>query len=163
LLVAALAASMLCACPDRDPLLNQGGHAPADAGVTCPAGPVAMYNLMIHAAGGPVPLDLTLVVIWSAGAEPPFLLADPSTWGSLDQGANVVCDVDPQGAPPVDLAALSCHLWTSGPTYVAVAAKGYATYAGTLTPHQDPACDAPLPATIEVLLTPLGDGGPPLP
>ncbi len=131
----------------------------SDAGPDCPSGPVAMYNLTIHVANSPVPPDTTLAVSWSAGDEPLFSLADPKTWGSLDQGANVVCDVDPAMPPPMDLPALSCHLWTSGATYVEVKASGYQAFMNTLTPQVEPACKSAVPKDVDVLLAPLPDGG----
>lgn len=160
LAVSALAATLLCACPDSEPV-NQGGagQSNADAGPECPSGPTAMYNLTIHVANSPVPADTTLAVSWSAGDEPPFSLADPQTWGSLDQGANVVCDVDPSAPPPTDLPALVCHLWTSGATYVEVKATGYTAFSSTLTPKIDPACKSAVPRNVDVLLVPLPDGG----
>jgi len=159
LLVPALAAAALCACPPDESPSSGGGHGGAGGGVDCPSGPVAMLDVTIQAASGPVPADTTLSVSWSAGEEPPFSLDDPATWTTLADG-NVVCDVDASEPPPTDLAALVCHLWTSGPTKVAVAAAGYTPWSGTFTPEYSAACKGPVPTAVRVTLTPLSDAGP---
>ena len=41
----------------------------------------------------------------------------------LDQGGNVVCNVDPSQPPPTMLDKLVCTLWTSGATEIEVSAK----------------------------------------
>src|SRR5262245_46674077 len=80
---------------------------------TCLEVPQPTFALRVLAAsGGPVPNDTTIEVIWSAGAEPPFHLDQPMTWGTLEN-SNIVCDVDPGAPPPQDLQVLTCALWTS--------------------------------------------------
>ncbi|MFT3775430.1 MAG: hypothetical protein QM820_59545 [Minicystis sp.] len=93
----------LCGCPPNgETTSGAGGRGGGDAGVDCPIGPVAMLDLHIQATNGPVPPDTKLLVSWSAGAEPTFSLNDPKTWSTLADGANVVCDVDPNQPPPND-------------------------------------------------------------
>jgi hypothetical protein len=155
LIVPALAAA-LCGCPpDESP--STGGHG-GTGGVTCPSGPVALLDVTIRATTGTVPADTTLAVSWSAGDEQPFSLDDPKTWSTLADG-NVVCDVDKSKPPPTDLAALVCHLWTSGPTKVAVSASGYVTWSGTLTPAYSAVCKEPVPTSVTITLAPLPDAG----
>jgi hypothetical protein len=151
----------LCACAENTMSMGggTGGMDPVDAGHDCPTGPVALLNLTIHAQSGPVPTDTSLAVSWSAGPEPTFLLDDPTTWGSLDNGANVVCDVDPSEPPPSDLMTLVCHLWTSGATAVTVSAKGFETWSSTLKPDVDPVCKAAVPTKVDVTLVPVGTPG----
>jgi len=156
----ALAAVASSACIPSDPTGTGGGG--MDAGPDdCPTGPEAMLNLTIKAASGPVPFDTVLQVSWSAGQEPPFDLDDPATWGTLDDGANVVCDVDPSASPPLMLDALVCHLWTSGVTQVDVTAVGYDPYDGTLKPDKSPTCGVPVPTAVAITLSPTADGGAP--
>lgn len=156
-IVAALAAAMGCS-PPTDTTTGGSGPGGGDAGADCPNGPVAMLILDIKAAGGPVPMDTTLAVSWSAGAEPSFTLDDPKTWSTLDD-ANLVCDVDPQQPPPTDLVELWCQLWTSGVTHVKVTAHGYAPYESMLKPKYSTACKGPVPTTVKVTLAPLPDAG----
>jgi hypothetical protein len=157
----ALATSVLTACELPNDSTGPGGGG-TDAGPDlCPTGPEAMLNLTIKAADGPVPFDTVLHVSWSAGQEPPFDLADPATWGTLDSGANVVCEVDPGLVPPLSLPALVCHLWTSGVTQVGVNAAGYEPYDSTLKPETSPTCKVPVPTAVDVTLTPTGDAGAP--
>lgn len=161
LLAPACAAALLCACADPTMVTGSGsgGMDPADAGPDCPTGPVALLILSIHAPSGPVPADTALTVSWSAGTEPTFQLDDPTTWGSLDNGANVICDVNPNLPPPTDLMTLVCHLWTSGATFVTVTAKGYEEWASTLKPVVDPECKGPVPTQVDVALVPVGTPG----
>jgi hypothetical protein len=123
----------------------------------CPAPAEPMLTLTISAVDGPLPPDTTLRVTWSAGHEPAFALDDPSTWQSLDEGANVVCDVDAKKAPPSELR---CELWTSGPTEVVIDAKGYAPVDETFSPKNTDAC-GPVPTEVTVVLQHGGEGGGP--
>jgi hypothetical protein len=116
-----------------------------------------MLTLTISAEDGPLPDDTTLRVTWSAGHEPAFALDDPATWQSLDEGANVVCDVDPSVLPT---SALRCELWTSGPTEVVIDAKGYAKVDETFSPEVTDAC-GPVPTEVTVVLQHGGEGGGP--
>ena len=134
-----------------------GGGAHGAGG--CPTGPVPLYTLHLTAADGQVPPDLTLSVDWSAGNEPTFDLADPSTWKSVDDGSNVDCNVPAEATPPVSLDELRCELWTSGPTDVAVEAAGYLTVEKTLTPPEVDECDVPVPSVTEVELVRDPDAG----
>lgn len=131
---------------------------PDDAGADCPSGPEALLNLFIRSSVGPVPFDTKVMVSWSAGAEPPFVLSDKKTWMSLVDG-NVICDVDADAPPPKDLAELVCHLWTSGVTHVEVRASGYAPYSQTLKPRMVEACKGPVPTNVGVKLSPVSDAG----
>ena len=142
-------------CEPPDSTSGQGGGA-GTSSVTGGAGgclmtPKPSFALKVLVSkGGPVPPDTTVEVRWSAGEEPPFRLDDPKTWGTLET-ANVVCDVDHDKPPPEDLPALTCSLWTSGPTEVTVSAKGFVTKDRTFT--QDPSTDcSPDPTPIEVEL-----------
>jgi hypothetical protein len=134
-----------------------GGSSGGDGGVDCPSGPMAMLDVTVRAASGPVPPDTRVLVSWSAGAEPTFELDDPKTWGTPD--ANVVCDVDPDEPPPKDLAHLVCHLWTSGVTHVQVRASGYVPFEGMLKPKISAACKGPVPTDVSVTLKPVPDAG----
>jgi hypothetical protein len=151
----------LAGCPSpSDNLAGGGGQGDADAG--CPSGPMAMLHLHIKAVNGPVPPDTRLLVNWSAGAEPPFDLDDPATWGKPEDGGNVICEVDPALPPPKDLAELVCHLWTSGATHVQVRASTYQPYEGTLKPKVSATCEGPVPTAVSVSLWPMAapDAGP---
>ena len=116
-------------------------------------GPQAMFDLTITARGGDVPRDTTIEVSWSAGEEPKFSLDQPATWMTIEQ-ANVICDVDATKPPPEHLAALVCHLWTTGATNVVVAAKGYTTFEKTYTPTFSDHCNVLVPTAISVELAP---------
>jgi len=144
--------------PTTDTSTGGGDAGGGDAGVACPAGPEAMLTLIIKAASGPVPEDTELLVSWSAGLEPTFSLDDPKTWKSLAD-ANLICDVDPALPPPTDLAALVCHLWTSGVTHVQVGAGGYTSYESTLKPKYSAKCKGPVPTDVAVTLALVPDGG----
>jgi hypothetical protein len=137
---------------------GQGGG--GGAGGACPTGPQPSFELTITTSNGPVPLDTSVEVTWSAGPEPVFMLANPTSWKTLAE-ANIVCDVNPMKPPPTDLMALTCTLWTSGATEVDVQAPGYVTYAKTLTPTISARCDrqVPAPVTVELMPVPMPDGG----
>jgi hypothetical protein len=122
-----------------------------------------LFTIEVTAEGGPVPIDTSITVDWSAGTEPTFVLSDKATWKTADDGANVVCDVDPAAPVPQALAALACELWTSGPTAVFVEAKGFVPYKETLTPGKSEACEGPMPtaAKIQLVREVLDAGTPP--
>lgn len=124
-------------------------------------GPQAMFDLTITAADGAVPRSTTIDVSWSAGQEPTFALDLPSTWMTIEQ-ANIVCDLDPTAPPPKELAALVCHLWTTGATNLVVKAKGYTLFEKTYVPKYSDHCMALVPTGISVELSPApqDDGGP---
>lgn len=122
----------------------------------CPLAPEPLFTLTLTAADGPVPEDTRLYVRWSAAEEPVFALDDPSTWKSLDEGANVVCNVTP-GTPTDELAALVCELWTSGATEVEVTASDYLTQKTTFSPQQSELCLAPVPSDVAMVLSPEAD------
>lgn len=117
-----------------------------------------MLNLLITGPAGHVPLDTRVMVSWSAGEEPPFVLDDKTTWLTLADG-NVICDVDTSAPPPSDLPELDCHLWTSGATHVEVRASGHEPYAATLKPKYSSICKGPIPTDVRVALAALADGG----
>jgi hypothetical protein len=120
---------------------------------------VALFTLHVTAANGNVPPDTTLRVRWSAGEEPLFVLSDPSTWGSVHEGANVECVVDRDASVPADLEELVCDLWTVGATDIEVSAAGYITAEETLTPAQREECDGPVPSDVDIKLEPDQDAG----
>jgi hypothetical protein len=99
-----------------------------------------------------VPPDTSLLVTWSTGEEPEFRLDDPSTWKTLEQNTNFVCDVERDAAPPTDLDELVCELWTSGATKVEANASGYLKAEQTFTPAEREGCDGPVPSDITVEL-----------
>jgi hypothetical protein len=161
--VLATAALVACMQPATGGSTSTGtgtGGAGGEGGA-CPMGPQAMFDLTITAQGGDVPPTTSINVSWSAGEEPKFSLDQPSTWMTIEQ-ANVICDVDATKPPPEHLAALVCHLWTTGATNVVVKAKGYTTfdktYASTFSDH----CKALVPTAISIELapTPKDDAGP---
>lgn len=138
-----------------------GSGGAGGAGGACPMGPQAMFDVTITAQGGDVPPNTTIDVSWSAGEEPRFSLDEPSTWMTIEQ-ANVICDVDATKPPPEHLAALVCHLWTTGATNVVVSAKGYATFDKTYASMFSDHCKALVPTAISIELepTPKDDAGP---
>lgn len=128
-----------------------GGAGGAGGSAGCLVTPQPTFALrVLEEAGGFVPPDTTIEVMWSAGNEAPFHLDDPETWGTLET-SNMVCDVDPAQPPPKDLIRLNCALWTSSPTAVRVSAKGYATKERTYTAEPMTACE-PEPTPIEIEL-----------
>jgi hypothetical protein len=143
--------------PPPDPTGSQSGTAGGGGG--CPVGPQPSFTLAISAQDGVLPNDTSLEVMWSAGSEPIFKLNEPTTWGTPEQGANVVCDVDPASGPPDDLTELRCHLWTSGPTAIEVKAKGYDTHEETLVPMQSEQCEGPVPTEAAIKLLREVDAG----
>jgi hypothetical protein len=145
------------ACEDGPSGSTSGTSGSGGEGGCSPA-PEALFTLTVTAPNGPVPADIEVRVTWSAGEEPAFELDDPSTWRTLEEG-NVVCDVERDAGPPIELAALVCHLWTSGATRVAIEASGYVDYDETFAPEQSELCEHPIPRAIDVLLTPETDGG----
>jgi len=147
------------ACKDGGGGTGRSGTAGAGGAGGCPTQPEPLLTITVRAQDGPLPPDLTLLVTWSAGQEPTFRLADPSTWKTLDE-ANLVCDVDRAAPPPTDLAALSCQLWTHGPAAVEVKAEGYSRYEETLTPATSEACEGPVPKHVDIELSREMEGGP---
>jgi hypothetical protein len=131
----------------RPPEVDAGQE---DGVAACPSeilGP--LFTVTITAEGGVLPPDMSVIVDWSAGTEPPFVLSEPSTWLTPEDGANVVCDIG-EGESPEALGALRCELWTSGPTEVFVAAKDFREHKETLTPGKDDDCEGPMPTAVEI-------------
>jgi hypothetical protein len=120
-------------------------------------GPQAMFELTITAKGGSIPLSTKVDVSWSAGQEPTFALDDPSTWKTIEQ-ANLVCDVDASQPPPQKLAALMCHLWTTGATNLVVKAKGYTPFEKTYVPTYSDHCQSLVPTAVSVEISPEPQG-----
>lgn len=84
---------------------------------------------------------------------------DPSTWSTLDEGANVVCNVDRNSPPEQPLEALICALWTSGATKVEVSAEGYQDAEETFTSPQSELCEGPIPSKVTLTLVAESDAG----
>src|SRR5690606_17663233 len=96
--VAALAAFAVAGALAGGACNGGGGGSSGDGGGTggeggCPTAPVPLFTITIHAPSGPLPPNTTLNVTWSAGEEPEFKLSDATTWKTLDDDANVVCEV----------------------------------------------------------------------
>lgn len=125
----------------------------------CPNGtPQALFTVIVRTGDDePLPPDTTVTVRWSVGEEPSFVLDDPDTWKTLDDGVNLVCDVDPDAGMPVD--EIRCEAWTSGATEVEVTATGYLDLVETLTPEEKEGCDHPVPSEKELVLLPDVDAG----
>ncbi len=139
---------------------NKGtGPGPGNQGGGCPGGPPqALFTIKVTAVDGYVPDDTTVIVKWSAGQEPSFVLSDSDTWLTLDE-SNLVCEVDSDGGPPTDLAELRCELWTSGTTELTVEATGYSSHEQTLMPATNDKCEHPVPSEHAVELEPAVDAG----
>jgi hypothetical protein len=150
---------MGAACKESSPPPDAGTGGQGGSGGSCPVGPVAMFTLTVTATDGPVPPDTSITVSWSAGQEPMFVLSDPTTWKTLDDGTNVVCHVDRMQPPPSDLAMLVCDLWTSGPTLVKLDAQGYETHEETFSPEMSEPCGGPVPTEIALELMRPTDAG----
>lgn len=151
----------LSACRDSGP-----SHGPGDGGAGgsggCPVRlPEPQFVLEMSAEDGFVPKDLRVTAQWSAADEPPFVLSDPTTWKTLDEGVNLMCIVDRSKPPPEDLTVLKCELWTSGAVNVFVEATGYVSYEDTLKPLMNEVCGEPMSQTLPIVLhRPLPDAGP---
>lgn len=161
--LSAFALAVLTACSASRPggSITTGSGGAGGEGGACPMSPQAMFDLTITAAHGPVPRSTTVDVSWSVGHEPTFSLDEPSTWKTIDDQVNLVCDVDPVKPPPEALSALVCHLWTTGPTHVVVKAKGYTSLDETYVPTYSEHCQGNVPTAISVTLAlvPEEDGG----
>ena len=115
--------------------------------------PEALFTLVVQAPEAEVlPQDLTIVVRWSAGEEPTFVLGDKTSWKTLDEGSNIACVLDHAAPVPTDLTELRCELWTSGTTEVEVQAAGYVPIDETLVPKLTSGCDVPVPSEVIVTL-----------
>ncbi len=107
-----------------------------------------------------MPADTRVVVEWSAANEPAFVLSDPTTWKTLDDGVNLVCNIDRAKPPPTDLPVLVCELWTSGAVNLLIEANAFDSHAETLTPMMSEECGEPMPMDVAVLLSrAMMDGG----
>lgn len=149
-------ATAAAACEQTAETTPDGGGAQGVGG--CPSAPVPLFAVRITAADGRVPPDTTLLVRWSAAEEPTVDLREPDSWPSVEEGANVDCDIPDGATPPLELDTLRCELWTSGPTYVEIAAEGYRTVEQTLTPP-DGDCDPPATSEVELELVRDVDAG----
>lgn len=156
--LAAVCAVAFGACEDGGAGGAGGGTGGAGGEGGCPTAPEALLTITVRAKDGPVPPDTQIRVTWSVGEEPLFELDDPTTWKTLDQ-ANLVCEVDGAAPPPTDLPALSCQIWSNGPTRVEVSAMGYLPYDETHTPMTSERCEGPIPTAVEIELARDMDGG----
>jgi hypothetical protein len=164
-----LAASLLfvlviaaaCTTPKPPSGSGGGGQPSVGEGGYCPMGPTSLLNLTILAAEGPVPLDTQLQVKWSGTDAETFKLDDKTTWKTLEDGVNLVCEIDLTQPPPADLTTLVCHVWTNNATDVVVRATGYETYEKTHPLKQSQHCGGPVPSDVEVTLYQVMDGGMP--
>lgn len=111
-----------------------------------------------------LPDDTTVTVRWSAGEEPAYVLNDPTTHKTLEDGSNVVCARAAMGAGGAGQGgvqavggggawALECELWTSGTTEVSVVATGYPETVETFKPETIDDCEMPVPSDVEVILS----------
>ena len=158
--IAAFSAALsLVACEDSGPTGTSAASSGAGGMEGCAVGPQPLLTITITAEDGPLPSNTKIVVTWSAGEEPAFVLGDPSTWKTLEDGVNVVCDVHTAKAPPRELEELVCELWTSGATAVEVKAPGYVTYEETFSPAYSEACHGPIPTAVTIELEASPDAG----
>ncbi len=138
--------------------VSSSGAGGADAG--CYSGPPRpLFVVTMSAAIGSLPPDTTVTVKWSAGQEPDFVLNEPATWLSLEDGSNVVCDVDADAGMPSERMQLRCELWTSGATHVRVSSASLPTHEQTLIPVEVPGCDEPAPQEVDIVLGAVSDAG----
>jgi hypothetical protein len=155
----ALVVSAACST-EKPPAGTGGGGQPVGQGGYCPMGPTALLNLTVAADEGPVPLDTQIQVRWS-GNDEIFKLDDKTTWKTLEDSANLVCEIDLNQPPPTDLTTLVCHVWTNNATDVKVRAAGYEIYEKTHPLKQSTHCDGPVPSDVEITLYKVMDGGTP--
>src|SRR5262245_8651404 len=123
LVIAGMFAPFGCKHSGSPPNSAGGGNGGEGGCPVRPPGP--LFRRGIRTEGGSVPVDTRVVAQWSAADEPPFVLSDPTTWKTLDEGVNLVCQVDRSKPPPTDLSVLVCELWTSGAVNLLVDASGY--------------------------------------
>jgi hypothetical protein len=167
-----LAASGVGACKDgigASGVGGGGGQGGEGGASVCPTEVAPLFTLRVGGPGGALPDDLVLSVSWSAGDEPPVILADASTFGS--SASNVICARVPaalegegggdpsgpsgaggQGGGSSAGEDLLCELWTSGPTRVVLEASGFLTVDQTLPPATLEDCDRPVPSTVEIVI-----------
>ena len=142
------AASAAAACEDTTPGATPGSGSGGEGG--CPVASNPLYTLTLSAGDEALPDDTTLRVTWSAGEEPEFVLGQPETHLTLEDGSNLACIV----GEGVESGRIVCELWTSGATLVEVEASGYENHSETFTPDEKEGCDAPVPSEVEVVLEP---------
>ncbi|MEZ4440374.1 MAG: hypothetical protein R3B72_14860 [Polyangiaceae bacterium] len=150
LVAGAVALAIAGACGRSTPPGGSGGGGAGMGG--CPqVGAEPLYTLVITTeSAGPLPVDASLAVKWSAGEEPLFVLADDTTWHSLEDGSNLVCDVT---APlPEEVFELRCGLWTQGATEIEVTGTGYLPHLETLMPQTQEGCEEPIASEVAVVL-----------
>ncbi len=121
--------------------------------------PVPLFVVTISAFEGTLPADTSVLVKWSTGEEPIFLLDDPSSWKTREDGSNLVCDVELDAGAPTELESLRCELWTSGATELVVSGGQLPQHEQTLVPLDVPGCDEPVASDVEVVLGDMPDGG----
>lgn len=136
----------------------------------CPMGPPeALFTLRVSTDdAAQLPEDTTVTVRWSAGEEPAFVLNDPTTHKTLEDGSNVVCapalgsggagQGGARGVGGGGAWALACDLWTSGTTEVTVTATGYPETVETFKPETIDDCEMPVPSEVELILSNAPDG-----
>ena len=147
ILAAAVLIGVWSACDEQAPPSGTGGGGGGVGGCE-PGPPAALYTLSIATEIGPLPADTTVSVRWSAGNEPAFVLGDEGTHLTLEDGSNLVCEASAEDPP----LTITCELWTSGATEVAITATGYDDWLETLIPGQLEGCDEPVPTETEVVL-----------
>jgi hypothetical protein len=149
---AAIFAASFAACEETTPG-GTGGQGGGGGQGGCPNDIEAQFTVHLSVPGGTIPPDTRVKVTWSAGEEPIFVLEDPETYLTLEDGSNLVCDVDEATSAPTDLPELICHLWTSGPTRIEVTADGYIPLDETLVPPELlEGCDKPIPTDADLEL-----------
>lgn len=169
-----LGSSASCKDPGTIGVGGGGGEGGAGGARGCPEDETApLFTLHVLTKEPSLPEDLELSVSWSGGDEPVVLIADPSTYGTIED--NVVCirkKLDDGGgggaggygesgaeasstggdggAPPSD--ELLCELWTSGPTRVRIDATDFVPIDETLAPATTDGCDRPVASEVEIEL-----------
>jgi hypothetical protein len=148
---------LIAACNDAlDPGVETAPGSEGAGG--CDQSPQPMLTLSLSASDGELPADTSIQVKWSAGTEPLLRLDDPSTWKSLEDGSNVICDLGDEPSK-IPIAKLTCQLWTSGATQITVEAAGYVRATETFSPEQSERCHGPVPTAVAMELQPDLDAG----
>jgi L-ascorbate metabolism protein UlaG (beta-lactamase superfamily) len=158
LLVVTLLAVIWGACDEETNGTGTGGSS-AGGGGCAPGQPAPLFTVTIQADPGPLPADTTVVVNWSAGEEPIYVLGDTTTHKTLEDGSNLTCEtaLGQGGGTPGEV--LRCELWTSGTTEVDITASGYVAVSQTLLPAKRDDCDEPMPSEVEIVIDEDQGGG----
>lgn len=157
----------MCGDDTPPPATSSSSSSSSTGGGGCPMGPPeALFTLRVATVDGTaLPGDTTVAVRWSAGEEPIYVLNDPATHMTLEDGSNVVCapaqgtgGAGGQGGAVAAVGggapvALSCELWTAGTTEVTVTATGYPETVETYKPETIDDCEVPVPSEVELILT----------